>query len=240
MLEALASDLGPNLPATSVRLDEELAARDPNQVGPATRRARNAVDDLEGRPPWCEGTYWDGCVHVAFDAAERAQRLNPNQCEPYELKARARIATGESSAPLQEFAGEARGVKSSVECLERVSQLAASRDPAIAEAVLDEVVSAGDNDDAQYARTLLRVGEVEEMRGHLMKALTIYKKAYGFWPDNYILIERTARIASELGLHAQAADDYALLAKQRASDPHYSQAERAERAAAFRSSDRSR
>ena len=215
--------------------------RDPNQIGPATRRARDAVDDLEARPPppWCDGTSWDGCVRAAFDATARAQRLNPNQCEPFELKARARIATGESSAALQDFALDAKSVKSSVECLERVSQLAASRDPAIAEAVLDEVVKAGDNDDAQYARTLVRVGEVEEARGHLMKAMVIYKRAYGIWPDNYVLIGQTARIASQLGLHARAADDYALLAKQRASDLEYGQAERAERAAAFQSSNRS-
>jgi tetratricopeptide (TPR) repeat protein len=78
----------------------------------------------------------------------------------------------------------------------------------------------------------LWVAETEQSYGNLGKALALYKRAYDQAPDDDSLLERVARTASALGLHAEAREDYERLARKHPEDARWKQAAAVELGAA--------
>jgi hypothetical protein len=56
----------------------------------------------------------------------------------------------------------------------------------------------------------------------------LYKRAYGLTPDNDGVLEQMGRIASALGLHAEAAGDYERLSRKHPENARWKQASAAE------------
>jgi tetratricopeptide (TPR) repeat protein len=235
VLDKLASSLENRLPATCQRLDVELAERSPTALGPALRAASGAVDDLEadGQTPWCQADARAGCVRQALEKADRVERLAPTQCEGYVLRARARIAAGDAERGLRELESAVDRVGDRVGCLQDLTRVASQAgDAPRVKAALNLIASAGCSGNTECARNLVWVAQVEEGNGNPRKALALYKRAYGLTPDNDEVLEQMSRLASALGLHAEAADDYERLARKHPEDVRWKQASATQRGAA--------
>ena len=237
VLEMLIGGLADRLPATRVRLDAELAARAPAKPGPAIRAARDAVEDVEAGEgaPWCEGQARATCVRDALDDAGRARQKGPEQCQPYALRARVRIAEGETTGALTELEGALDSVTDRVTCLQTLEEIArAAGDGERARKALDRIAKSGCRDDTECARTLSWVAWRQEATGNPSTALTLYQRAYERAPEDDALLENIARLAAHGGLHVQAADDYDRLAGRQPADPRWPKAAREQRQAAVK------
>jgi hypothetical protein len=236
-LEALGEAVANRLPATRVRLDAELATRAPTAPAPAIRAALDAVDDLEMAEgaPWCEGTARIACIHNASERSLVAERLAPNKCDAYALRARARVAAGEAAAGLSELEKAVDLVSDRVPCLQKLESIAhAVGDEKRAQEALDRVINAGCTDDEDCASNLSWVAQREQARGNQSRALALYKRASQRVPQNDSLLEAVAGLAAGVGLHGEAAEDYAQLALRHPADSRWKVAAQQEKDQAAR------
>jgi tetratricopeptide (TPR) repeat protein len=236
VLDLLVTALQLRLPATSVRLDAELAVRAPRHPGPPLRAAKDAVDDIEGgsSAPWCEGSARTACERRALDSAEQAEQLAPGRCEPHAVHARARLVSGDVAKGLEELSNASNAVGERVLCLKELVRLAGgAHDERRTAEALDKIAKAGCNDDAECAGNLAWVANVEEGRGNQRRALAMYKRAYARAPEQDWLLEAMARLAAAVGLHAEAAEDYERLARRRPGQAAWTKAADEQRAAAL-------
>lgn len=231
VLERVVAQISARLPATAVRLDEQLLARDHNAPGPIEREALGAVLDLEAADgtPWCEGPRRAACVQTAFEASRALQTLQPERCAGFELESRARVASGDLGGVPQLLIVADR-VDDRLPCLQSVYRLAMSvRDDAQADEALSRIMRAGCRTDAECAANFAWIAMQEEARGNLGRARTLYERAYGRAPDHDSFILDAARLAARQGLHGEAAADYEKLARSHPSDARWPQAAQQER-----------
>jgi tetratricopeptide (TPR) repeat protein len=237
ILEALAETIEPRLPATQAMLDDELMSRAPRRPGPALRRARDAVADLEAGDgaPWCTGSARSACLRDALEKAAGVERIEPDMCEGYALDARARAVDGQTTLALAELAKAADIVTDRVPCLKELVAIArAAGDARRADEILDKITEAGCADDAECARTLGWVADQNEVAGNAQKALALYKRAYQRAPDDDGLLQHIAGLSASAGLHGEAAGDYERLARKHPDEPRWRRAAEAEHDAAMR------
>jgi O-antigen ligase len=237
ILHDLSAALGARLPSTCVRLDEELARRDPADPWPTMQAAAAAVDDVEqgDAAPWCAGDARPRCLERARELTEAAARLAPAQCAPHLLQARARIAEGTVRQALRELLAAADSVDQRTQCLAELAELAArARDERAVTAALDKIATGICADEAECVHNFEFAAQAEQRRGNTRRALLFYKKAYSRAPDTDGLLQTIAPLAASIGMHAEAADDYDLLTRKFPSDARWPQQARHERDEAMR------
>jgi tetratricopeptide (TPR) repeat protein len=236
-LDGLEQAIAPRLPATAVRLDEDIASRAPTLPGPALRAARNAVADVSppGEPaPWCTGSAWAGCVSLALRTTARAEVFEPRACEPFALHARVRDADGDTKGALDELAQATSSVADRVICLQSLVDLATqAHDEGRVRQAIDAVAKAACVEH-ECVTNLTWAATREEDRGNSQRALVLYRRALDREPDSDSLLESVARVASHSDLHAEAADTYDRLARKHPSEGKWRAAGQAERQAAVR------
>jgi tetratricopeptide (TPR) repeat protein len=235
ILEGLVDALPARLPATCARLDEELLARAPADPGPSLRAAACAVEDLQVKEgaPWCDGGARQGCIRRALDASLRAERIAPAVCEPYVLEARTRISAGDAARALAGLAEAASVTTEHIQCLQALATLADDvHDERHATEALNKIAASGCAGDDECAANLAWVAAREERRGNTRRALAFYQRAYARLEDDSLL-ESVARVAASAGLHMEAADSYARLARKHPDQGSWEQAAAAERDAAL-------
>lgn len=239
VLDRLAASLAERLPATRVRLDQELLARAPATSAALARMARDAVQDVEARAgaPWCdEPPARAACVREAEGLIERERTAAPDRCDAYMLEARLHIASSDPGRALDDLGRAVELVKDRVPCLKEFIGLAdRAGDLARAEAALDEIVNAGCAEDGECVQNLIWAAERQEGRGNAPKALALYRRAADLAPDNDAILEACARLAAQIGLHAEAAEDYDRLARKHPDDLRWAKAADAEKLEALRS-----
>ncbi|HEY5260708.1 MAG TPA: O-antigen ligase family protein [Solirubrobacteraceae bacterium] len=235
-LGALTELLEARLPATSVRLDAELASRDPTDSRPVLRAAAAAVADVEARgAPWCDGPSRRECLGRARELVERGDRLAPTSCVTHTLGARLQIAEGDVQGALEDLSAATDVVVERGQCLRELVVLAGRVGDNIREdAAIARITTAGCADDSGCARDFAWIGGVEERRGNTGKALAQYKRAYEHAPDDDALLEEVARLAAAAGLHAEAAEDYDRLAQRHPAQEKWRNAAQKERDEAMR------
>ena len=236
-LASLVTLLEGRLPASSARLDMDLAARAPGLAGPILRTAQAIVEDLEAgsSSPWCEGAARASCEHRALEASVRAEEVAPHDCLAHELRARARIAAGDSANGLDDFARATDLVEGRVSCQERLVSLAvAAGDARRADSALAAIENAGCADDEECAHNLSWVAGVEEGRGNPVRALALYRRASERNLASDSLLENVARLAVRNGLHMEAAQAYDRLTARHPENQQWRRAADAERQAAMR------
>jgi tetratricopeptide (TPR) repeat protein len=237
MLQALVVMICPRLPATCVRLDEELTARAPSALGPPTRAAADAVADLLAGPevPWCQGAARPTCADRALSLARRVEDLDPATCYGYGLEARALAAWGEPVRALDRLEAIADKVSDRVGCLQILAGLAqAAHDDLRFDTALKEIARAGCAEENQCVGNLVWVAQIQEQRGNVPGALAMYKRAHETSPDDDALLENLARLAAATGLNAEALKDYQDLARHHPGDARWQRAADAQREALLR------
>jgi tetratricopeptide (TPR) repeat protein len=235
-LNLLVPALELRLPATSKRLDDELAQRAPWSPEPTRRAVRAAVEDIEagGGAPWCQAEARGGCEAAALNLSERLRAIEPGQCEPHQLRARVGLASGHAQRALKELSEAADTVTNRVECLQAMVNLAArARDESREDEALGKIVSAGCGNDVECANNFTWVANVQRQRGNARLALALYKRAYERAPDATDVLQTMADLAASLGLHGEAASDYEQLARKRPAQPQWRKAANDQRNAAL-------
>ena len=236
VVEQIGLVIRDRLPATQVRLDDEVAARAPARPGPSRRATENAILDLEADTvPWCEGTARNMCVRDALHKATRSVELEPDSCDPHVLHARARICSGEREGGLRELEIAADTVKDRIHCLEELATLSrAMGSVARDDIALSKVIATGCSDDAECLGALIWVAQQEDSRGNGHKALLLYKRAFERAPDNDSLLVDIALHAEHAGLHAEAAEAYGKLAAKHPDDGRWKKSEEEQRDVAMK------
>jgi tetratricopeptide (TPR) repeat protein len=232
MLEALARAVDQRLPASRVRIDEEILARDPRAVAPLQRAVRDATADVRAgdSSPWCSSKAT--CLEDAMKRADSLRALAPSSCEGHALFAELRITKGEVDEALGELDRAIDSVDDRPACLRRYVELAAAAHrSARVDAGLDKLLLGGCTVPADCVSSLQYAAHIEESRGHSRRALAFYKKALERDPGREDLLETIATSSSRLGLHAEAAEAYEKLAERHPDDPRWGEAARRERAA---------
>ena len=122
-----------------------------------------------------------------------------------------------------------------VTCLQALESIATGAgDVQRAEAALDKVANAGCATDEECALNLTWVAGREQARGNPRRALAMYKRAYEHSPEDDALLQGIARIAAQVGLHAEAADDYERLSRRHPEEGGWKRAAAQEREEALK------
>jgi tetratricopeptide (TPR) repeat protein len=235
VLELLSTSVAARLPATRVVLDNERLARTPMAPEPILRLATDAVEDLEAgeAAPWCADAYSAACKRIADERVARALRVASQECPAYVLAARVRVVEGETQAAVRELDAAADHVSDRVKCLQEMALIAKrGGDRVHFQEALKKVAASGCASDVECARNLVWVAQQEEMAGNIRSALVFRKRAYERAPDDDALLASIAAQAADLGLHAEAAEDYERLARRHPQAEAWQRALRNERAEA--------
>ena len=230
-LSEFARTIGDRLPATQARLDEQLLSRAPLDADATRRRATGALRDLEHDESWCADDR-KKCVQTALDGAKRLEEARPGACEGFELRARVVAADGDVEGAFAGLASAAEHVEDRSACLVALVELAkrTSNERRIT-AAIDQVVRAGCASAEECVGNLQYAAQAESQRGNLRRALAFYRKAYERSPEREENLAAAAGAASALGLHAEALEDYAKLAKHHPDNGAWQVATVTERAA---------
>jgi tetratricopeptide (TPR) repeat protein len=197
--------------------------------------ATDAVEDidLEHPAPWCEDAAREKCQQTALDLSARVERMAPETCAPHALHATARLASGDPAGGLDELARASDAIQDRVTCLKALALLARkAKNEERATDALNKIANAGCAQDHECADNLLWAAAVEEKSGNTRHALSLVGRASQRVPENDFPIQWAARLASSIGLHAEASDDYDRLARRHPGEAQWAAAAQSERAAA--------
>ncbi|WP_394851232.1 O-antigen ligase family protein [Pendulispora rubella] len=226
VLQTLANRLGERLPATQAALDEEILRRKSDATDAIGRRTRALLTDLADSAisPWCAESNRTDCIDRAIEGARRLQQLKPTVCEGFELEARARAESGDVDNALRQLEGRAELVDDKSQCLDATIKLAKRFDRAAdMTGVIDKLAKSGCANDDRCADLLLYVGRIEEQRGNLRRALMFFRRARERYTSRDDVVSARAHTAARLGLHAEALDEFAELAKRHPDNPDWAQ-----------------
>lgn len=241
VLVHLASRLEARLPSTVVRLDREIAARDPKSLDPVNRAAARALGDLRDGEAWCAGAPGDRpvtsglCVSEGLEAASRLRAAAPEKCDGHALTAELRVATGDVDAGFAVLDRALEEVTERSPCARRLVRLALETKSARrVDAALDRLLKLGCEAPAECVENLTFAASVEAGRGARRRALALSKKAWERAPERDDLLEDIAAKAAAEGLHGEALEAYTKLADRHPGDPRWTEAVTREREAATR------
>jgi tetratricopeptide (TPR) repeat protein len=241
VLRHLASALERRLPATAVRLDREISARDARVLDPVVRAAARALGDVKDGEPWCVDAAKDakegegGCLAEGLAAAARLRAAAPSLCEGHAITAELRVAAGEVDAALAELDASLEEVTERSPCARRLVGLAArAGHPARLDAAIDRLLKLGCETPAECVNNLTFAADVEARRGGARRALALVKKALEREPERDDLLADVASKAEALGVHGEALDAYTKLSDRHPDVPQWRDAVARERQAVTR------
>jgi hypothetical protein len=110
-------------------------------------------------------------------------------------------------------------------CLRTLVDVAsAAHDSRGVEDALDRILRSGCSDDQECVADAVYVAQIEKRENNSVAALAAYRRAYEHGAGNAGLLEQMAVLASQAGLHVEAASDYDTLARLRPDDPRWREA----------------
>ncbi|OJY24519.1 MAG: hypothetical protein BGO98_16560 [Myxococcales bacterium 68-20] len=231
VLTALATHLGTRLPATVVRLDREITARDPTALAPVHRAAARSLGDVRDREGWCVDSA-DGakgarasCISEGLAAAARLRASAPEKCDGHALTAELRVAIGEVDAGFAELDRSLEEVVERSPCARRLVSLAVeTKNTARVDAALDRLLKLGCEAPAECVTNLIFAAGIESGRGAQRRALALMKKAWERAPERDDLLVEVASRAEAQGMHGEALEAYMKLVDRHPDEPKWSAA----------------
>jgi hypothetical protein len=241
VLTRLASMLGQRLPASVVRIDREITARDASTLGPVQRAAARSLGDVRDGEAWCgkvgEATRGAtmACLGDGLAAAARLRAAAPDTCEGHALTAELRVAAGEVDAGFAELDRSLEEVADRSPCARRLVNLAIETgNKARVDAALDRLLKLGCEAPAECVTNLMFAADVESSRGGVRRALALTKKAWERAPERDDLLALVATKAEAQALHGEALEAYTKLTERQPNNPQWAEAVLRERQAVTR------
>jgi hypothetical protein len=237
VMDRIASSVQDRLPATRVRLDEDLAAHAPEMGEPTSRLAEDVVADIKSgeSATWCEFEGRSMCVKKGIALARHLEEKDPNHCNGYSIESRVQWAAGNTREAVSVLERAEDRVVDRKVCLRVEAELAASTgNSELLEHALAGIVDGSCATDRECFDDYVHVGDLQRRRGNAAAGLTAYRRANKIVPGTDWLILRMAEVASEAGLHGEAADDYDALARLHPDQAQWPQASAKEREAFVR------
>lgn len=241
VLSRLAELLEERLPASVVRIDREISARDAAALGPVKRAAARALGDVKDAEAWCadagdqKGGSRMACVSDGLLAAARLRAAAPDKCEGHALAAELRVAAGDVDAGFAELDRSLEGVAERSVCARRLVMLATqTRNNVRIDAALDRLLKLGCESPAECAINLTFAANVEAGRGSERRALALLKKAWERAPERDDLLAELATKAESLAVHGEALEAYTKLVERHPNEPRWAEAVLRERQAVAR------
>ncbi len=219
LLDELVVALKNRLPATAAALDAEIERRSPGALGPLRRRAEAAALDATEGAPWCVGK---ACIQEGLVAAGMLVAREPTRCEPHLLVARLGVANGEAGTGIDALARAIEGVTDQAACQRELITLALeSKEIRRGELALERLVRSGCGAAADCVDLYLWAGNMEESRGHMARAVLLYRRVLDLAPDRDDLLEKVGELGSNDGLLAEGLWAYNALAARHPEDPRW-------------------
>ncbi len=219
LLDAIVVAIESRMPSTALILDREIAARSPLAQGPLKRSAEAALSDAASDAAWCPKRQ---CVDEALKTAESLAAKDPSKCELHLLVARLRITKGEVQQALDAFETAIDGVLDRGSCSKELVMLSFdSGQPRRAELILDKLVRSGCGAAADCVDLYGWAGEMEEKRGHYMRAVKLYRRVIDLQPDREDLLVHIGDLGQHDGVLSDAVDAYTTLAQRHPEDPSW-------------------
>lgn len=240
-LNHLANHLGPRLPATVVRVDREISARNPRALGPVQRAAARALGDVRDAESWCvdpasaKHGARPACVADGLEAAARLRASAPEQCDGHALTAELRVAAGEIDAGFAELDRSLEEVAERSPCARRLVSLAVQIGNNVRiDAAIDRLLKLGCEAPAECVNNLKFAADIEAGRGSQRRAFALVKKAWERAPERDDLLVDVAARAEREGLYGEALEAYTKLAERHPNEPKWAEAAARTRRAATR------
>ena len=219
-LEALGRKLEDRLPATRAMLDEELLRREPKSPPALQRLARDVLLDLRQEAIWCADRRV--CAERGMDLAHRLRDVAPTTCEGHALSAELHAEAGFPRDAIRELEEASNRVDDRTTCLMRLVLLMDSTGlTAEVEPTIERVANAGCVSHDECADNYAFAGRLFVERGSPRRAIAFYRKAVDSAPGKEESLQEYARLAGELGLHAETLHAYTTLAELHPEVPEY-------------------
>ncbi len=220
MLEALVTELGDRLPSTAVILDREIERRSPTAPGPFRRRTEAVASDAIGAVAWCLPA--DACLADALAAAEEEARREPTKCSAHVLVARLGIARKDAPGALDRLDRATDGVVDRPACQRQLIALAMeSGQNRRAELAVDALVRGGCGAATDCIQLYSWAANVEEQRGHYVRAVRLQHRVIDLDPSRDDLLEHIGSMGERDGVLADALDAYGSLALRHPDDARW-------------------
>jgi tetratricopeptide (TPR) repeat protein len=233
MLNLLATELAPRLPASARRLDREIDRRAPRSPDVLTRAVTAHLVDLRNldSSPWCESD-GEACRLEALRLADALRNRLPTRCVGHAAHAELLAMGGEAERATKELEAATFEVEDRMTCAATLVSLQRTAGANVAlSRTLERLANAGCDSDDECVRMLLFIAGVEEQRGHARSALVYFRKAHARSPDADGPLSQVARVASQLKLHAEALEAYRELVRRNPESQTYRDALARERSA---------
>jgi tetratricopeptide (TPR) repeat protein len=224
LLSSLAMNLGQSLPATQIRLDEEITRRDPTAEGPLTRGVTAQLKDLRDDAPWCSQDR-SVCVREGLASAEALKSRRPSECNSWELHGRMLVLAGDVKGALDEVDSSLSTVEDRNECGKVAVELALENaQPARAEIALDRLTKMDCTKKQECIDTMLFAAQVEVARRNPRRAIFFYQRAFDLSADGSVTtLKEMAGVADANGLHREAIDAYTRLLQREPNNAEWRQ-----------------
>jgi O-antigen ligase/tetratricopeptide (TPR) repeat protein len=211
-LELLALGVRDRLPSTRYAIDKELLARDPKSDGALARLAKDTLLDLQQDASWCADR--KACANQGLELTRRLIELRPTFCEGHALAAEIRAAGGATKEAVHDLEEASDRVDDRSLCLGRlVALMDATGLTSQVENTIDRVANAGCVSPAECAENYAFAGRLCQERGSPRRAIGFFRKAVDRAPERDDLLLEYARLAGDLGLHAERLYAYTRLSE---------------------------
>jgi hypothetical protein len=223
LLSSIADSLEGTLPATQIRLDEEILRRDPTAEGPLTRAVNASLLDLRDRAPWCESRRKE-CVKEALALAASLRARRQTACKSWELHARVLVLAGDEKHALDEIDESINIVDDRITCARLAVQLATElNNSARAELSIERLTKMGCASQQECVDIMSFAASSEVARRNPLRAVLFYKRALAAAadPDDPDLLVAIASTSEANQMHGDALEAYGRLARRQPNNAEW-------------------
>jgi tetratricopeptide (TPR) repeat protein len=219
LTSALAAHLSETMPATVVRLDQDLLRAHPNTISALARASNRALADLTAHAPWC---VLDGCERDALQASVAIQAATPERCEGHIQVASVLEASNKREQAMDGLKAAADKVDNASECLRALSMVAErAKDRTMLNFALERLIDRSCGTPDECVGNLQFAAQLEERRKNPRRALTLIRRATDLNSKRVDLHAERARLAQSIGLFSEATETFETLIGLEPTNPRW-------------------
>jgi O-antigen ligase/tetratricopeptide (TPR) repeat protein len=222
LLGQLSDRLRVVLPATSVRLDQEILRRDANSLEPLKHAVAADLHDIREGEAWCTFDR-DLCVKDAMLRAEHLVGVAPERCETWDLRSQVFLAKGDPKRAIEDLTSALDKVNDRTECAKAVLRLSVQVGQSVyVEQAVERLSKVGCTTNEECQASMVYIAEIERQTHNDRRAIFYYKRALEMNATETSYLVQIAQIAEQNNMHGEAALAYGKLATAQPQDARWS------------------